>query len=446
MLKPTVAALRRQLLSWLIPSRSATTAPSFDEFCRERFDLYHRVVMATILVSMLLLWPLDPVILPPEPGVTAAIALWRASTIALCALYLVLPRTPALVAQLPRISLLLWLLGSAVVGYGMGRLGGPERPWIHLTCVLPSIPLVLPLRARARLVSTVGVSLSTLAGFSLAAPSRWASPFMPLFIVSLASMTSISIAIGHWLFVLLRENFGQAQALGAHAAALESRVAERTAELRRLLDRLETAREEERRRVAQDLHDEIGQELAGLRLALGLAVHRYEREPLQVGGNLAELGKLLERTRSSTRSLITSLRPQVLDDLGLAAAAEWLLRTLAERAGLRYHLEADAAALAALAPAQGTAAFRIMQESLTNAVKHAGASSVEVLAHIADHALELRVRDDGAGIGPQEAKGGLGLLGMRERARALGGSLEVRPRPGGGTEVRCRLPLGTEAP
>jgi signal transduction histidine kinase len=446
MLKHLTATLRRQALSLLIPSRAASQARTFDEFCRERFDLYARVVMSTILVSMLLLWPLDLVILPEITGVMTSFAMWRTTTVALCALYLVLPRAPALRAHLPWISIGVWMLGSACVGYAAGRLGGPERPWLHLTYVLPSIPLVLPMRLGPRAVATGGVALATLAGFLLRAPEQWASPFMPLSIVSLTSMTAISIAMGHWLFVLLRENFTQARALAVHAEALEARVAERTDELQRLLSRLETAREEERRRVAQDLHDELGQELAAMRLALGLAVHRYERTPLEVAANLTELDHLLERTRASMRGLITMLRPRVLDDLGLAAAAEWLLQTLAERAGLRCRLEADPAALAAIGPAQGTAAFRIMQESLTNAVKHAHARSVEVSAHVAHGALELQVRDDGRGIGRPGDEGGLGLLGMRERARALGGTLEVRARAEGGTEVRCSLPLGPELP
>ena len=212
--------------------------------------------------------------------------------------------------------------------------------------------------------------------------------------------------------------------------------------LRRLAVRLQTVREEERTAIAHEIHDELGQALTGLKLDLAWLRDRLdgdlrERADCMIG--------LVDTTLDNSRKLAARLRPSVLDDLGLAAAIESHAHEFAERTGCQCDLDLD---LDELAPEKerDTAVFRILQEALTNVTRHAGAKQVRVRSHCNDGAILLEIEDDGSGIDEADlaGAGSLGLLGMRERARALGGSLDIRPGAAGGTVVSLAMPLGEE--
>jgi two-component system sensor histidine kinase UhpB len=222
---------------------------------------------------------------------------------------------------------------------------------------------------------------------------------------------------------------------------LEARVAERTRELRELLSRVETDREEEQRRIAREVHDQIGQELAAQRLTLAIAEECLDGEPVTAREKLAELRALLDRMMGTVGALVADLHPWVLDDLGLAEAAGWLARRTEALSGLRCELSVEGDPTA-LDPVRSAAIFRILQELLDEAAKHAGATRVTIDLTTTADALVLRVRDDGGRERAPEDAGRLVLSGMLERARALGGELSSRRLPEAGTEVTCRLPLG----
>jgi signal transduction histidine kinase len=205
--------------------------------------------------------------------------------------------------------------------------------------------------------------------------------------------------------------------------------------LMQLTRRLEAAKEEERRRIARELHDELGQLLTATKLNVQLAVGDRARA--------RELLELLDRAISSTRELSRRMRPPLLDEVGLVAALQAFLEEQGRYTGLRIELAAPAVG-PRLAPEVEIAAFRIVQEALTNVARHAAASRVEVSVARGAEALSIVVRDDGRGFDPAAAEEDhLGLVGMRERARALGGTLELRSSPGAGTEVRVMLPVVT---
>src|SRR5690606_5624420 len=156
---------------------------------------------------------------------------------------------------------------------------------------------------------------------------------------------------------------------------LEQKVAERTARLRELALHLERSREDERRLIARDLHDETGQLLTALRMERDLA--RHETDPTELPAILGRMGAVLDQAFEATRTLVGELRPRILDDLGLGAAAEWYLSRFAMRADVRCDFAIEPPELAA-SPEVSTAVFRILQESLTNVIRHSGARTVRV--------------------------------------------------------------------
>jgi PAS domain S-box-containing protein len=213
-------------------------------------------------------------------------------------------------------------------------------------------------------------------------------------------------------------------------------------DLRQLSARVLEAREEEKTRIARELHDELGQLLTALKMDLGWLRERLPAGAAELEARAAEMGTLLDRTVSSTRRISADLRPLMLDDLGLADAAGWLVEDFAKRSGVASRIDA-AEALPEMSKAVATAVYRAIQESLTNIARHAGARNAWVVLKVEDGAMHVEVEDDGRGIAPEDlAKArSLGLKGMRERIAFLGGTLEIERAARGGTRVRLRVPL-----
>jgi signal transduction histidine kinase len=223
----------------------------------------------------------------------------------------------------------------------------------------------------------------------------------------------------------------------------EDALRESQRELRELSARVLEAREEEKTRIARELHDELGQLLTALKMDLGWMRERLPAES-ELAARAAEMGGLLDRTVHSTRRISADLRPLMLDDLGLADAASWLVDDFAKRSGVSCRIEVPANAdLDNLSKAVATTVYRAIQESLTNIGRHAGAKSAWVVLGVENGAIHVEVEDDGRGIAPEDlAKArSLGLKGMRERIAYLGGSLEIARAPRGGTRLRLRVPL-----
>jgi signal transduction histidine kinase len=219
-------------------------------------------------------------------------------------------------------------------------------------------------------------------------------------------------------------------------------------QLRALAAKLQSVREEERKVITRDIHDELGQALTGFKIDLAWIRNRLANdEPSvrsQILKKIAEMSALLDTTANTVRKLCTELRPGILDDLGLTAAIEWQAREFTKRTGIRCAVTTQADNLA-LDSNQTTAAFRIFQEILTNVARHAQASRVNVRLETIGKEVVLEASDNGRGIRETELDGAksLGLVGMRERALLLGGALELRSMPGKGTTVTVRLPQST---
>ncbi len=219
----------------------------------------------------------------------------------------------------------------------------------------------------------------------------------------------------------------------AVACDLSERVGRDT--MRRVVE----GQELERRRLARELHDETGQALTSI--LLGLKMIGSASGPEEAARAEAEVRRLVVQALQEVRRLAVELRPKALDDFGLLPALERLVETSSDRTGLDIHLQANLPA-DRLPGEIETALYRLIQEALTNVLKHADAHTVSILVALQDGSVSAVVEDDGRGFAPDETReDALGLLGMQERLSFLGGELTIESTPGAGTTVRALLPL-----
>jgi PAS domain S-box-containing protein len=226
----------------------------------------------------------------------------------------------------------------------------------------------------------------------------------------------------------------------------EQKLAEEA--LRALSARLRSAREEEGTRIAREIHDELGGILTGLKWDLEkidntLNSHKDGLQLFEVHNRISSMTGLIETTINTVRRIASELRPGVLDDLGLVPAIEWQIEQFQLRSGLKCHWTNNASDIE-LSWERATAVFRILQEILTNVLRHAGAANLYVKLTRNENYFELEVKDDGHGITESQTRntGSLGLLGMKERALLVGGEVRVTGKEGGGTTVLVRVPIG----
>jgi signal transduction histidine kinase len=229
----------------------------------------------------------------------------------------------------------------------------------------------------------------------------------------------------------------------------QQRLRDSETQMRQLAARVQTAREEERARVARELHDEVGQTLTALKLEIGRvqAELSADRMTPTLVDRMQSLIGLSDIGLAIVKRIATNLRPPTLDHLGLAEAIHWEALTFKARTGIRCHLRANKRR-SALAAEQRTALFRIFQEALTNIVRHAQASAVNVSLTERVQQVELRISDNGRGISDEQAANprALGLIGMRERAALVGGEFRIVGRGGKGTVVTVLLPVDAPKP
>jgi two-component system sensor histidine kinase UhpB len=237
----------------------------------------------------------------------------------------------------------------------------------------------------------------------------------------------------------------------AERELLESRM-----QLRELSAHLQSVREEERTRIAREMHDELGQMLTGVKLDASWLINQLDEHSPGVMKKAEAMSRLIDDTLNAMRRIAADLRPVMLDDLGLVAAVEWLTEEFSERTGIEVELvmgreqckkpcdwECSLQWDGNLSADLATAAFRIVQECLTNVARHAEAGQVLVSLLCLEGYLLLQVSDDGKGIPADNGAkpDSYGVIGMRERAHALGGALNLSSIPGEGTTVEALIPI-----
>lgn len=220
----------------------------------------------------------------------------------------------------------------------------------------------------------------------------------------------------------------------------ERALRESNRQLQEVSAALENVREEERSRISREIHDELGQFLTGIRMEVSWLASRQVGKNDELAGRLGSIKGQIDQLISAVRRISSELRPLVLDDLGLAAAASWYVDQVAARTGLSITLTLPDDELPQGSPI-ATALFRVLQESLTNITRHALATRVQIDLRLNDAHWTLSIQDDGCGfqLGKQN-QAGIGLIGMRERVQILHGTLSIVTTPGGGTLVEATVP------
>lgn len=211
--------------------------------------------------------------------------------------------------------------------------------------------------------------------------------------------------------------------------------------LRALSMRLQSLQEEERAKIAREVHDEFGQALTALKIDLSWLNQRLSIEQTQLRSKIEKMSQLIDATIQTVRRISTQLRPTILDDLGLVAAVEWAVREFQSRTEIECNLSIEPENIN-VESGCATAVFRVLQEALTNVARHANATKVDVNLKYAQGELSLEVHDDGKGITEQEVadSNSLGLIGIKERVVAWGGKVNIEGKLSKGTSLSVKIP------
>lgn len=420
--------------------RSAPLSPevgaAFDEYARRISIRNILFIVMLAAFANLVLWPADHLSSGAMPEVYAGFATMRPVLLALLA---VVYGAVAWLPALRRRPIMAAFLVTVAITAGTA---GPVEPLLSnramdLAYLMPygSVALLVGPRRRAIFLTVVTACWFAVL-FGVFAANRDA-PLVGVYIGTWAMASLAAYATGHVLYRLTRDNFAARYRLERFAEELEKQVSIQSGEIRELSKRATRLSEDERRHIARELHDDTGQLLHAMRTELDyVRLSGQER-----GDGLGRLVNLTDQLVRSVRRILAALRPQVLDELGLKPALVDLARKVEEASALEVAVSVEK--LPPLEHEQRLALFRIAQEALTNAVRHAGAKSVSMTLAARPEAVVLSVKDDGRGFDPNERGrgGGLGLVGIRERTRGVGGELRI-DSSGRGTLIEVTLPLG----
>jgi signal transduction histidine kinase len=260
-------------------------------------------------------------------------------------------------------------------------------------------------------------------------------------------MTAFTVALLLVVWLLARRDAQQREARRRTAVEdkrrLESEVEERTAELSELSSYLQRVREDEKSKLARDIHDELGGILVSAKMDVAWVEEHMKKKDPESAAKLERALQALDEGVQIKRRIIEELRPTLLDNLGLSSAVDWQVHEICDRAGIACSI-ATPGDDRTIEPNVSIALYRILQEALTNIVKYAKAKNVNVDLGLTDDTVTLLIEDDGVGI-PEDAQNNLlshGIAGMRQRVRALHGDFAISRRPEGGTMIEVNVPIG----
>jgi signal transduction histidine kinase len=408
-------------------------APGFTEHCRAvtRRNVRNGAVVGAVLTT--LAWPLDLLVDTPT---ARALAVFRVASVALALVYGVsFWMVPAL-SKRPQLA---WSGVVAVALFGCVCNAARARldlPWIDHTYLLPFVTLLGLETFGRRLISTAVVTTSFVVFYFVLFRTELGSPHAWPFVIIMSIATLVSVTVGHSLYVLSARQFTLTSALARAKLELEEQVAWQTRELEQLNVRATKLHAAERHRVAEVL----GGQTEGLVERMQIELRTIEPGPDPIA--LARVVGLADELRASTHRIVWDLGPQALDEGELAASLERLVATMRPLSAAELRAEIDGG-LVGLDRRVAWTAYRVAQEALNNAMRHASATSIVVRAARRGSGMTLEIRDDGVGFeeAGSDSRRGLGLASMRDRAARLGGTLSIDSRVGAGTLVTLVLAI-----
>jgi len=343
------------------------------------------------------------------------------------------------------IGIVVFSMATGVSGWIVGDAGGFDSPLAYAVYTTPLLTLVLFVELHKRILAALAILFSFFGALLLSAPDQLQHPFVGVVITWSGASAFAAVAAGHLVFMVLRTNLIQRRKLDDLTDHLQERVAEQTGEIRRLTTSVFKVQEEERLRISHDLHDELGQMLFRLNMEVEMMQHRNEQAgqaSSPFNDSLDLLKQLVEQLHEALDRILGALRPVVLESLGFDIAITRMARDISSNSDLAtdvlFNAEVDD-----FSETAKTALYRIVQEGLTNIVKHAKATRALVEFRAEGDELLLTIGDDGKGFtGDASAgKNRLGLKGIHERAKLLDGQVLMGDGLEGGTEILIRFPL-----
>ncbi|MCB9759829.1 MAG: sensor histidine kinase [Alphaproteobacteria bacterium] len=440
--------LRRRLgdlAQWLAdPGRDEAERAAFTAYTRQLTAVYWPWLGYGLAAAAILWWPLDAVVFHLYPRTRWVYGVYRLTLAAMdITIATALPKLKIAHRHAELGAIIAYIANLALTGWVLAEGPRGDALWFYFSFMTPQFSVLLLVPLGMRFYAAFLGSAVIVAAWGANPSSSFATPGVTAGISFLVFCTLLAVFIGHVLYAVLRRGFYlsrrvevQREDLAMLADRLERRVDDQTRALRALHHRAQDLRAQERHDIARDLHDDLGQELTSLRLLVGLGRQLQERG--QGDEVLNELDEQIGRVQQSLRRVLVALKPRLLDEQGLVEALRVLVRELESRSGLAIPFEARDVPEPLPAPVS-TALFRIAQEALNNALRHARASRVDVRLIGTSAGVRLEIEDDGAGIAPGRIGSGQGTLGIRERAEALGG--DARWSGQSGTLLTVNLPL-----
>jgi signal transduction histidine kinase len=436
-------------LEWLEADAVEATRPAgqpdFDERAGQLTVGGLRITGVVMLSLVLLAWPTDLLVFPVGSSGMRAIFFWRIWVIATCITALTALSMSRFVRSHPfYVAFIAYTVPVCATGWLMGSIGGLEFPTTYGIYTAPLLTVLLVVRLKHRIAVTASLVAAYFLSFAAANPAVIAQPRFSILIVWTIASAITAVIAGHVVYFLLRANFRQRRDLDAMAQKLKTLVGEQSTEIRNLASRISFVQEQERARIARDLHDDLGQTLVSLGMQLEWLQMQVQKGTPYAGG----VEKGLETARShigeihdSLDRILAALGPRALETQGFDAALKRMVQALARRNGydaeVNVGVETDSFSFAA-----SVVLFRIVQEAVTNISRHSRAGRAEISIVPSGGRVVLRISDDGAGFDPAAAagKGRLGLMGIRERSLLLKGDCLVRSAPGQGCTIEISFP------
>ncbi len=430
-------------VDFLLPEmKTADEDERFREYVSDINVAFSRWLLICAIVAIILFAPTDRLLYGDDPVTLHRLHQFRLGALAVSLLGYAVSRWSGFRRHVTEFGMVLGVTSMACVGYFVGQLGDLNTPWYYGLYLVPfgTYPFFVGLPERLGL--TLLFAAAALVGYFVPFPQYLLHPHVPVSLVNMAFACAVATLSGHAIYFLIRRDFFLQQRIRDTNERLEATVADQTRDLRRLTAKLETAREEERSRIARDLHDELGQNLSAVRIEAALARRHADEDVDARRARLEHIESLMAETMKVARRIVSELRPRVLSDFGLPAALEWLAKETRERTALDVRLSMQPPD-PQIDPEKSIAVYRIVQESVNNIIRHAGATRVDLELLLKDNVFEARICDDGIGLPPvgHRPPDSYGILGMRERAQAIGGRLDIASAPGGGTQVRVIVPI-----